>query len=455
MFFVVYFTDFFSSFPLGWETFVEHSVNGFLVLDANFNVINFNSRFFDFGGQKDLIGTNLFDLDLSDEINEFLKGEGEIKQYYVPTNSWIKITKAPIIEENNLIGHLLIFEDITEDTIKTQNLELLNSVVSDVEKVTSLAINYRDNEGKYFWSDEAYSILERDRRPEDIYTDVFNDISMDYSQDDLNKDNKSFPADFFGSKNFKIKLENGKIKHVKGTIHKVVDSEGNFLRLNLSVQDVTANEENVIALRKSDHEKTVLLKEIHHRVKNNLQLMSSFINLEEKFHSEEPKRINKITKDRINSLALIHERIYNEENMDYITVSSFFKDFDNNLFVFSNYGIEFIRDIPEDLTLHIDTVTPLTLMINELTLNSFKYAFDGVDGDKIIYKSLNSIEKEGKTFVRFEYKDNGVGLPEGYDISTSRSLGWTIITSLSSQLDGEYELINEEGFGFVLEFPLN
>ena len=119
MFFVVYFTDFFSSFPLGWETFVEHSVNGFLVLDANFNVINFNSRFFDFGGQKDLIGTNLFDLDLSDEINEFLKGEGEIKQYYVPTNSWIKITKAPIIEENNLIGHLLIFEDITEDTIKT------------------------------------------------------------------------------------------------------------------------------------------------------------------------------------------------------------------------------------------------------------------------------------------------------------------------------------------------
>ena len=132
----------------------------------------------------------------------------------------------------------MIFEDITEDTIKTQNLELLNSVVSDVEKATSLAINYRDNEGKYFWSDEAYSILERDRRPEDIYTDVFNDISMDYSQDDLNKDIKSFPADFFGSKNFKIKLENGKIKFLLSLSESLLVYEFMIKSLYKNIQNI-------------------------------------------------------------------------------------------------------------------------------------------------------------------------------------------------------------------------
>ncbi len=70
------------------------------------------------------------------------------------------------------------------------------------------------------------------------------------------------------------------------------------------------------------------------------------------------------------------------------------------------------------------------------------------DGEKDV------IEKDGKSFVGFEYKDNDVGLPVGYDINTSRSLGWTIILSLSSQLDGEYELFNDDGLNFILTFPV-
>ena len=242
---------------------------------------------------------------------------------------------------------------------------------------------------------------------------------------------------------------------MNGTLHKIYDKKGNFCRLNMSIQDVTEIAEQKIAITKSDDEKTILLQEIHHRVKNNLQLIRSFIHLEKKFHPGDYEQILQVTEERINALALIHERIYNEEDMNYIVIKQFLKDFDNSLLSFASYDdINYIDEVVDDLTLSVDIVTPLTLIINELTINTFKYAFDGSESDKSITKSFNIIQKDGKRFCRFKYQDNGVGLPEGYDVTNSNSLGWRIVLSLSDQLDAEYEIINEEGLGFVLTFPI-
>lgn len=216
--------------------------------------------------------------------------------------------------------------------------------------------------------------------------------------------------------------------------------------------DVTSQVEYEKAIVKADAEKTVLIKEVHHRVKNNLQVISSLISLEERFKTDSDIIID-ITKSRINALALIHETIYNEEDMNYINVRQFIGEFDEKLKSLATYpDISFINEI-DDWTLPVNSVTPLVLMINELTTNSFKYAFKE-DDVKEIFKSIHLYNDNGIRMAKFHYRDNGKGLDEGFDIDSSRSLGWTIIKSLTAQLDGEYELFNDNGFNFVLKFPI-
>ena len=207
-------------------------------------------------------------------------------------------------------------------------------------------------------------------------------------------------------------------------------------------------------LNEEDAEKTVLVKEVHHRVKNNLQTITSLISLEERFETD-PNKILDITKTRINALALIHETVYNESDMNYISIKEFFSEFDDTLRVLSTFpDIKFKSDI-DDEELYIDYVTPLVLMTNELTTNSFKYAFEESDENKLIEKSISLyVDIRGIKMCKYTYKDYGKGLPDDFDKNSNGSLGWTIIKSLVSQLDGEYEVFNDNGFNFILTFPV-
>lgn len=131
----------------------------------------------------------------------------------------------------------------------------------------------------------------------------------------------------------------------------------------------------------------MLLKEVHHRVKNNLQIIASYMNLEEKFYGDDYKRIVDDTRMRIESLALIHETIYNETEMDVMNIKGFSNAFDNHLKNISHHEIEFISDI-DDINLPINLVNPLVLLTNELTTNSIKYDFTENDEEKIIHKTI-------------------------------------------------------------------
>ena len=190
---------------------------------------------------------------------------------------------------------------------------------------------------------------------------------------------------------------------------------------------------------------------MHHRVKNNLQTISSFISLEERFGTDLSSIVQK-TQNRIRVLALIHEAIYAETDMKCVSVKQFIEQFDELLeSIALDSDISFINEV-DDLNLNMDEITPIVLIINELTTNSFKHAYTP-GKHKEIYTSFTKIDKNGEKYYRFHYKDNGPGLPEDFDIDSSPSLGWSIIKALSAQLDGEYKLFNKDGFNFVLEFP--
>jgi two-component sensor histidine kinase len=193
----------------------------------------------------------------------------------------------------------------------------------------------------------------------------------------------------------------------------------------------------------------VLLKEIHHRVKNNLQIISSLLSLQsENINSENPARTFRESQDRIRSMALIHEKLYQSNDISRIDFAEYVRSL--TAYLFRSYitgpGIEISIDI-HDVSLGIDMAIPCGLIINELVSNSLKYAFpDRRPGEIDI--SLAQCDHEYKLTV----SDNGTGLPEGMDFRNTPSLGLQLVNTLVHQLEGNIVLDTSHGTRFVITF---
>ncbi len=199
-------------------------------------------------------------------------------------------------------------------------------------------------------------------------------------------------------------------------------------------------------------EKEMLLCEIHHRVKNNLQVISSLLSLQSRYHKDaQAIETAKESQNRIKAMALIHEKLYRSKDFANVEFTDYIKTLVNDLF--ASYKVSASRvalklDI-ENISLGIDTAIPTGLIINELVSNSLKYAFpEGKDGEiKIFLRSLN--DGENKLIV----SDNGVGLPESLDIKKAESLGLRMITNLTERsLHGKVNINKSNGTEFQIIF---
>jgi len=203
------------------------------------------------------------------------------------------------------------------------------------------------------------------------------------------------------------------------------------------------------------HEREVLLKEIHHRVKNNLQIIHSMLNLQSLYTKDEQVlELFKESQNRIFLMALIHEKIYQSESLAKIDLSEYFQSLLDNLF--QTYGAEEknigLNIYIENIDFDIDTVIPCALIINELVSNSLKYAFGDLFNDKgergEIQICLYTYNNEFVLIVR----DNGVGIPEDFDIKNCESLGLKLVSVLVKQLNGTIHLKRCRGTEFRIEF---
>jgi ammonium transporter len=199
-------------------------------------------------------------------------------------------------------------------------------------------------------------------------------------------------------------------------------------------------------------EKEMLLREIHHRVKNNLQVISSLIGLQSRYRKDDQAiEMAKESQNRIKAMALIHEKLYRSKDFANVEFSDYIKNLVNDLF--ASYRVSTSRvalklDI-KNISLGIDTAIPTGLIVNELVSNSLKYAFpEGMDGEiRISLRSLNNGEKE------LIVSDNGVGLPESLDIEKAESLGLRMITNLTERsLHGKVNINKSNGTEFQIIF---
>ncbi|MFM6195159.1 MAG: PAS domain S-box protein [Planktothrix sp.] len=216
-------------------------------------------------------------------------------------------------------------------------------------------------------------------------------------------------------------------------------------------RDITERKKGEETLVTSLREKEVLLKEIHHRVKNNLLVVSNLLEFQSDY-VQEPELIKVLedSRNRIYSMALIHEKLYRSTNLEKINFADYLEDLIDNLFESYNIQdgrIQFELDI-EPIGLNIETAQPCGLIVNELVSNTLKHAFpNGRSG--IVYLGLHQEEDE-KIIVTV--RDNGVGFPEGVDFRNVESLGMELVCTLTEQLEGTIVLNPENGTLFTVSF---
>jgi len=218
-------------------------------------------------------------------------------------------------------------------------------------------------------------------------------------------------------------------------------------------------------------------KEIHHRIKNNLQVISSLLDLQaEKFKNREGIKESEVleafreSQDRVISIALIHEELYKGGGFETLNFSTYIRELAENLFQtyrINSNNIYLHIDMEENIFLDMDTAIPLGIIVNELVSNSLKHAFIGKDNGRI-YISLRR-EKNGEfvnsgeeskfdslksTSFILKISDDGVGIPKSIDLENPNSLGIQLVTTLVDQLAGELKLKRSKGTKFTIRFTV-
>ena len=195
----------------------------------------------------------------------------------------------------------------------------------------------------------------------------------------------------------------------------------------------------------------IVLKEIHHRVKNNLQIIISLFNLQSNYvKDDEAFKALREGQDRIKSMALIHEKFYQSAGLSKIDFDEYIKRLSENLFQSFNMSLEQValRIESEKISLDIDSAVPCGLIINELVSNSLKHAFqNGRTGE--IFIGFNETPTNKYLLI---ISDNGSGFPDGFHLETADSLGMQLVLALTDQLDGNIKLDKSKGTKFSIEF---
>jgi len=326
-----------------------------------------------------------------------------------------------------------IFENTGTATviIDSENIVLLAN--AEFQKLTGYS--KKEIQGKKSWTDFVV--------PEDIKG------MIKQNQHRLSK-SESDPKNY----EFKLLDRSGKVKNMF-VVAVIIPGSKNSL---ISLLDVTDNKIAEAEIKKSLKDKETLLKEIHHRVKNNLTVISSLLNLQSRYIKDKDDLMMFMeSQSRAKSMALIHQRLYDSSDLKSINFGDYIRTLATEMFhtYVHDPSIINLNLVVEDVMLDVNTAIPLGLILNELLTNSMKYAFPSEDLNEIKGQingniSINLFKNNGNYTMIVE--DDGVGFPDDIDMENTDSLGLQLINSLTDQIDGEIVLNRTRGTSFTINF---
>jgi PAS domain S-box-containing protein len=234
------------------------------------------------------------------------------------------------------------------------------------------------------------------------------------------------------------------------SLSKLVDAKGNMMGVSVIIRDATDRRNSEEAMKASLLEKEVLLKEIHHRVKNNLQVISSLLRLQsETVKDKETAALFVDSQERVRAMALVHEYLYKSSDLARINFPAYVASLVRNLY--RTFGLTASENVPiaaiDDVSLSLDMAVPCGLLLTELISNAAKHAYLDKKGPiDITFRNLS------KRHFELRVADKGVGFPANFDWLKSDSLGLRLVRLLTEQLQGQIRVENKQGVEFVVTF---
>ncbi len=446
----------------------ENSPEAIVMLDTRNRVIRINQGFTELFGyeQEEIEGVHIDSLIAGEEYREEADRFSHLaeKGGYIRAESIrfrkdgspvdVSVMGAPVLMKGEVIGLFGIYQDIGERKRVERALAASEQRYRNLIEEAPIGIFQSSSRGYFLTVNKAVAGMLGFEKPKDV-VNYYRDLAHTLYKEP--KEREHF---------LDALREHGEVKNLP-LLCRRKDSSDIWLSVNARLSEDLEDGEFVIdgfitdtsALRKTTEslersigEKEVLLQEVHHRVKNNMQIFSSILNLEsDRIDDRSTKELIVKSQNRIRAMSLIHEKLYHSEEVSKVNLCDYTENLCREIINFTA-AVRSARPKLEfelqELYTNIDFAIPFGLIVSEILMNAHKHAFEGIP-DPRIWVGL----KRRKNAMRLEIRDNGIGFPEGLDIEETDSLGLQLLRSLTEQLAGTLELASGRGTYFLLTFP--
>ena len=375
------------------------------------------------------------------------------------TPFWIHLEARVVQNEGNTpICHIVISDISERKKNEEQKAHVLDALqrsearyLGIIEDQTELICRYLPD-GRLSFVNEAYVRYFGKKRQDILNHNYIPEIprsDMDMIQEHLKGITPDAPVSRF---EHRVIMPDGTLRWQHWTHRGIYSPTAELIEYQAVGRDITERKLAEQKIQAALRDKETLLRELSHRTKNNMNVISSLITLQAtSIKNPQSVTMLKELQGRILAMSLVHEKLYKSDSLSDVDMGEYISDLANAILEGSNAADDKVSiklDIAP-LTLSADDAIPCGLIINELMANSLKYAFPGERSGEIQI----SLHRSDGDELLFRYSDNGVGFPDGYDPATSKSLGVKLIHLLATkQLMGKMELLRGNGCGILLRF---
>ncbi|MBN2461295.1 MAG: PAS domain S-box protein [Candidatus Cloacimonetes bacterium] len=409
--------------------------------------------------------------------NELIR-KGLIADYAWKSKIWLGV---PLRMEKEIIGAMAIQSYVNEKAFSRDDLRIMEIIsdqvalaitkrraddaLKDSERFnraiidsSPLGISSRDRNGTLIIANRAWkeiwgktdSELQDDKKRREKLEFNERDDYLGYYREQVKKIYEKGGSLYIPELKLLGRKTSGKNKWISQYFYAIMDKSDKVDRVVIITEDITERKINEMKIESSLREKDVMLKEIYHRVKNNMQVISSLLKLQSQHISDEKSLgLFQDSQNRVKSMSLIHEKLYLSDNLERIDFDNYVSSLTTHLFSsysISPYDVNLSIDM-QNVYLDINKAIPLGLMINELVSNALKHGFKDHKIGNIIIK----LSFDGKTYRLIVFND-GQTFPENVNFRKARTLGLQLVNALTDQLHGKIRLYRKKGTEFIITF---
>lgn len=351
-----------------------------------------------------------------------------------------------------LVGYLGIAEDVTGQKAALDQLCASEDRFRALAVSAPIGIYFADANGRCVYTNPRWQEIAGLSESEALGEGWINAIPAEDREELAAQMKGVFSGNSVGTGEFRMGQPSKPLRWVQGQASAVFGADGEVTGLVGVIEDITARREAQAATARQLQEKETLLREIHHRVKNNLQIVSSLLHFQSK-RVADPRDLAAFQegRDRLRSMMLVHETLYRSRDLAHVELGHYLRKLAEDLT--SSYSLDApacaVRADVASVTLDIEQALPLGMITNELLTNAFKYAFPFGRRGTV---SITAVCEDHT--LRLTVADDGVGIPEDFDLNQPSAFGWQLIRSLAGQLGAEVTCTRSPGTTVVVSVPL-